>query len=126
MKKSILLLAIAATTIFTSCSNDDSNNIVPPVPTNTFTVDPTNFKGDINSGTVTLDASQTYNLTGALIVNNGAKLVIPAGTIIEASGGTSSYIAVAQGAKIDILGSATEPLVMTSAVQVQQLVIGVV
>jgi len=115
MKKSILLLAIAATTIFTSCSDDDSNNIVAPVPTNTFTADPTNFKGDINSETITLDATKTYNLTGALIVNNGAKLVIPAGTVIEASGGTSSYIAIAQGAKIDVLGSAAEPVIMTSA-----------
>ena len=89
MKKSILLLAIAVTTIFTSCSDDDSNDIVVPIPTNTFTADPTNLKGDINSGTVTLDPSKIYNLTGALIVNNGAKLVIPAGTNIDASGGTS-------------------------------------
>jgi len=115
MKKSILLLAFAATTIFTSCSDDDSNDVVTPILTDTFTADPANLKGDINSGTVTLDATKTYNLTGALIVNDGARLVIPAGTVIEASGGTSSYIAVAQGAKIDVLGTATQPVVMTSA-----------
>jgi len=112
MKKSILLLAISATTLFTNCSSDDSN---PITPSSTFNADPTNLRGDINNGTVTLNPSQTYNLTGALIVNSGAKLIIPAGTTIEASGGTSSYIAVAQGAKIDILGNSSSPVVMTSA-----------
>ncbi|MGB0896196.1 MAG: hypothetical protein ACPGU9_07125 [Flavobacteriaceae bacterium] len=112
MKKSILLLAVAAATIFTSCSSDDSSS---STPSSTFTADATNFKGDINDGTVTLDPTQTYNLTGAIIVNDGAKLVIPAGTRIEASGGTQSYIAVAQGAKIEVLGNSSEPVVMTSA-----------
>ena len=111
MKKSILLLAVAAATILTSCSSDDSNSS----SSSTFTADATNFKGDINDGTVTLDPTQTYNLTGKLIVNDGAKLVIPAGTTIEASGGTQSYIAVAQGAKIEVLGNSSNPVVMTSA-----------
>ena len=112
MKKSILLLAISAASLFTSCSNDDSN---PIITSNSFNADPANFKGDINYGTVTLDPNKTYHLTGALIVNNGAKLIIPAGTTIEASGGTSSYIAVAQGAQIDVLGNSSSPVVMTSA-----------
>lgn len=112
MKKSILLLAVAAATIFTSCSSDDSGS---STPSSTFTADATNFKGHINDGTVTLDPTQTYNLTGALIVNDGAKLVIPAGTTIEASGGTQSYIAIAQAAKIEILGNSSAPVVMTSA-----------
>lgn len=112
MKKSILLLAVAAATIFTSCSSDDSSS---STPSSSFTADATNFKGNINDGTVTLDPTQTYNLTGALIVNDGAKLVIPAGTTIEASGGTQSYIAIAQGAKIEVLGNSSSPVVMTSA-----------
>jgi hypothetical protein len=112
MKKSILLLAVAAATIFTSCSSDDSSS---STPSSSFTADATNFKGNINDGTVTLDPTQTYNLTGALIVNDGAKLIIPAGTTIEASGGTQSYIAVAQGAKIEVLGNSSSPVVMTSA-----------
>lgn len=112
MKKSILLLAVTVAAIFTSCSSDDSKSTTP---SSTFTADATNFKGNINDGTVTLDPTQTYNLTGALIVNDGAKLVIPAGTTIEASGGTQSYIAIAQGAKIEILGNSSAPVVMTSA-----------
>ena len=109
MKKTVLsFLAIAAIAL-TSCtiSNDE--------PGTTFTVDPANFNGKIKDGTVTLDANVVYNLTGALIVEDGAKLVIPAGTVIKASGGTSSYIAVAQGAQIYVDGTATNPVVMTSS-----------
>ncbi len=79
-----------------------------------FIVDYTDFQGDINEGTVTLDASLTYNLTGALVVNEGAVLVIPAGTRIEATRDRSAYIAVARGAKIYINGTSTNPVVMTS------------
>lgn len=102
MKKSILLLALAATTIFVSCSSDDdggnNGNNDNGENENTFVVDPTNLQGDINDGTITLDANKVYDLTGALVVNEGAKLIIPAGTRIEASGGTAS-----------------NPVVMTSA-----------
>ena len=53
-------------------------------------------------------------MTGSLIINSGASLTIPAGTRIEATGGTSAFIAVAQGGKIFINGTATNPVVMTS------------
>ncbi len=113
MKKSFLLLAIAATAIFSSCSLDDPNT--ESQNNNGFVANPDNLKGDINNGTVTLNPALTYNLTGKLQVNDGATLVIPAGTRIEASGGTQSYIAVAQGATINVLGTSTDPVVMTSA-----------
>ncbi|WP_299004516.1 hypothetical protein [uncultured Tenacibaculum sp.] len=63
---------------------------------------------------VTLDASVTYKLTGSYIVKEGGILRIPAGTRIEATGGTSAYIAVAQGGKIFVDGSKENPVVMTS------------
>ncbi|WP_205764350.1 hypothetical protein [Arenibacter sp. 6A1] len=66
------------------------------------------------SGNVTLDANIAYELTGAYVVKDGGKLTIPAGTIIKATGGTSAYIAVAQGGQIFINGSASNPVVMTS------------
>jgi hypothetical protein len=115
MKKSILLLAIAVTTIFGSCTIDDDNN--NNNNNNDSIVDPNNFQGEITEGSVTLDASLTYNLTGSLYVREGATLNIPAGTTIQASGGTASFIAVAQGAKINILGTANDPVVMTSTEQ---------
>ncbi len=113
MKKLLLSTLAVASLVFTSCSSDDDTNNND----NTGTViDPTNFQGELESGEeATLDAAQTYNLTGAFTVKDGATLTIPAGTTIEASGGTSAYIAVAQGGKIFINGTATNPVVMTSA-----------
>ena len=108
MKKTLLLLAVAAIAI-SSCTISNEE------PETGFQVDPANFKGNITQGTVTLNSNVEYNLTGGLIVQEGAKLVIPAGTVIKASGGTSSYIAVAQGAQIFIDGTAANPVVMTSA-----------
>jgi hypothetical protein len=47
-------------------------------------------------------------------VNDGANLTIPAGTKIVANGGTSSFVAVAQGGQIFVNGTATNPVVFTS------------
>jgi hypothetical protein len=41
-------------------------------------------------------------------------LTIPAGTTIEGTGGTSSYIAIAQGGKLNVNGTAAKPVIMTS------------
>ena len=68
------------------------------------------------TGTVTLDASVSYTLNSSYIVQSGAKLIIPAGTKITArNGGTGVYIAVLQGGQIDIQGTPTNPVVMSSA-----------
>ncbi|MEC3905915.1 hypothetical protein VOI54_02675 [Tamlana sp. 2201CG12-4] len=67
------------------------------------------------TGTMTLDASTPYLLTSSLIVQDGGKLVIPAGTKITAKdGGTDVYIAVLKGGEIDIQGEADNPVVIAS------------
>lgn len=108
------MLAIATLTL-TSCGGDDS-----PAPNpNEVAIDATNFKGTLESGKeATLDASKIYYLTGSFIVKDGAKLTIPAGTVIKATENTDGavrYIGVSQGAQIFINGTATNPVVMTSA-----------
>ena len=71
--------------------------------------------GNITSD-VTLDATKSYLLTSSYIVESGAKLTIPAGTQIKAvAGGADVYIAVLKGAQIDIQGTDSEPVVMSSA-----------
>lgn len=80
------------------------------------TADPNNFQMTIGAGqTVTLDPAQTYKLTGAVVVQNGGQLIIPAGTKILGLNGTSSYVAVAQGGKIFSNGTATNPVIFSSA-----------
>lgn len=112
MKKLVLsILAIAALS-FTSCSRDDDSNDT----TNVVVFDPTNFQGTLTSGqTLTLDPTTTYKLTGPLVVEEGASITFPAGTRVEASGGTSAYIAISQGAYIYVNGTSTNPVVLTSA-----------
>ncbi|OCK43785.1 hypothetical protein BA195_03545 [Tenacibaculum soleae] len=68
------------------------------------------------TGNITLTADKTYNLTGSYIVKDGGILNIEAGTkIIVDAKGTDVYIAVLQGGKININGTADAPVVMSSA-----------
>lgn len=118
MKKSISklfgLAALSLVAFVTSCSSDDNGGNPDP---STFELVRDDFKGEIEDGTVTLE-SGTYKLTGKLIVNEGAKLVIKAGVTIEAASSTTDgiirYIAVAQGGEIHVQGTASAPVVMTS------------
>jgi hypothetical protein len=80
-------------------------------------------KGDLENGVLnglleedyTLDSRISYNLTGAFIVADGAKLTIPAGTqIVAEAGGADVYVAVLKGGQIDVQGSVDNPVLMTS------------
>ncbi|RZT92431.1 hypothetical protein EV201_2907 [Ancylomarina subtilis] len=120
MKKLFLALLAVSVLGFSSCSDDDDPQ---PTPNPEVKFDVENFKGEIMDGeAITLDASKTYMLSGALIVKKGGSLTIPAGTRIVASATSASdvdvrYIAVEQGAKIYIKGTASAPVVMTSEVK---------
>lgn len=121
MKKNTLKLIAAAfimsttAVVFHSCSDSDDEELIITNPGNGAASDPNNFKGEIKSGeTVTLDATKLYKLTGALKVKAGGILVIPAGTRIEANGGTSAYILVEQDGKIFANGTAAAPVVLTA------------
>jgi|TARA_B110000967_G_scaffold163102_1_gene169870 hypothetical protein len=116
MKKLNLSLSIFTSLLAFNCSIEESTS----ENTNTgFQVNAGDLQGSISSGSVTLNASETYILTGALIVKEGAVLTIPSGTTITAAAGTSTsaYIGVERGAKIYINGTATAPVVMTSETQ---------
>jgi len=100
-----LLAVISIATV--SCDKDDNDDDLNQI-------DPENFQGELTEGTYTLDPEKTYKLTGLVYVNEGAELVIPAGTLIEATGGTSAAIIVKQGGKIFVNGTKEAPVVMTS------------
>lgn len=113
MKKTLIISLFLAnlTVSLQSCRNseDTQNHVAETI------VNPNNFKIIIKNGqTITLDASKIYNLTGPVIVKNGGILNIPAGTRIESTAGTNGYVLVEQGGKININGTASQPVIFTS------------
>ena len=113
MKKFILgfgALSLAMSVALTSCSRDNDSTPATQQPTGANILN-----GKVTSN-VTLDANTAYKLTGSYIVEAGGVLNIPAGTKITANdGSTSVYIAVLKGGKININGTAANPVVMSSA-----------
>lgn len=124
--KNTLLTFIIAATLFISCGEDDTPDIIINNTDNS-----TNIinNGDVSgppasqtiyiSGTyvddLSLEAANEYILNGALIMTAGTTLSIEEGTTIKAlASGSDIYIAIAQGAKIEANGTANNPIVMTS------------
>lgn len=121
ISKFLSLAVLSALVLTTSCSNDDEPSNGSGDGTS-FVLDRNNLTGEINDGEVILE-SGTYKLTGKLIVNANAKLTIKAGVKIEATSAEAGdfaavrYIAVAQDGQIDIQGTSSNPVVMTSTTQ---------
>lgn len=129
--KALMICAALTTTVMTvSCSSDDE----PAAPGKT---DPeVTYKGNVaysngilfNNGTelgngtqnfhftgdVTLERG-TYLLKGWVYVDAGAKLRIPAGTIIKGDKQTMAALIVEPGGYVEMKGTKDAPIVMTSA-----------
>ena len=124
MKNKFLFLGIAAA-LFIACEADDTSDIV--INDSSVTNNTTNngTTGGSESTTVdlnglysqdlTLDADTEYIITGPVLIADGATLTIPAGMTIKAEPiGVNAYIAIQQGAKINAVGTASNPIVFTS------------
>jgi hypothetical protein len=121
MKKSVFkILNIVAFSVATlslsNCGSDEPGIIVTPPESEVIQ----NLQSGVMSGNLeenfTLSSSTIYNLSSSFIVQSGVTLTIPAGTRIQAAnGGTSVYIAVLKGGKIDVQGTSSNPVFMTSA-----------
>lgn len=107
-----IMLALAAATsmvILGSCSDDDDNNNENGTNVENGTV----LKGSITQD-VTLKAGNSYKLSGEYIVEAGATLNIEEGvTITAVYDDIVDYILVKQGARINAVGTADKPIVMT-------------
>lgn len=119
MKKNalrLLSLSMAACVAFgtVSCSKDTDTDTEVVAPGG-IAANSDSFKGVVKNGeTVKLDPAKVYKMTGSVVVEEGGTLIIPAGTRIEASGGTESYLTVKQGGKIFAEGTSAKPIVFTS------------
>ncbi|MCH4553939.1 hypothetical protein [Aestuariibaculum lutulentum] len=119
MKKSFLNLfkAFAASAVLVVATSCDSEDPAPIGGGDTEVM--ANLKDGVLNGTLkenyTLNAAVQYQLTGSFIIDEGAILTVPAGTTIVAdNGGTDVYIAALKGAQININGTASNPVVMSS------------
>ena len=111
----IKALCLIGLLILSACSGGDDPEIITD-PTDSVIA---NLQNGIMNGILTesftLNANGSYALTGAFIVEEGATLIIPAGTqIIAEAGGTDVYIAILKGAKININGTGSNPVIMSS------------
>ncbi len=128
--KSLMMgVLLVGGSILTACSSDDEPN--------KKTQDPeVEYKGNVaystgilfNNGTELGNGSQnfhftgdvtlpkgTYLLKGWVYVDAGAKLRIPAGTIIKGDKQTMASLIVEPGGYVEMKGTQNEPIVMTSA-----------
>ena len=123
--KNNLILGMAIVSMLFSCTTDDTADIIiNDYSDNSIT---NNNGGGTTPGqtiklagtyteNLTLDPINTYVLNGSLIMASGTTLTIPAGMTIKAeASGANVYIAIAQGAKIIANGTASEPIILTSA-----------
>jgi hypothetical protein len=76
-----------------------------------------NINQNITSS-VTLYASNVYNLVGQIYVTNGATLTIEPGTLIATVANSGGSIAVTRGSKIIAVGTAQDPIIFTSTADV--------
>jgi hypothetical protein len=67
------------------------------------------------TGTTTLTADKQYLIKSQIFVKNGAKLVIPAGTILKGDKASKGTLIVEPGGQIEANGTAENPIVFTSA-----------
>jgi len=108
-KKFAAFFVVTAALVVTGCSSDNEFEITD----DGGQMENFELSGNLESNRV-LDPSQPYSLIGTFTVKTGAKLTIPAGTVIVSQVGTDKYIAVEQGAQIDIQGTANLPVIMRS------------
>jgi hypothetical protein len=105
----VLLLGLAVS--FYSCDSDDGGS------DSGSQEDPYTLTGNITDNT-TLTSDQVWTLKGRVSVVDGVTLTIEPGTVIKATAGTgadASTLIIARGGKIDAQGTASNPIIMTSA-----------
>ena len=117
MKKTIFTLSAIVALAFTGCMQDEAPPILEDqgnsgtVGNNTVSV-----SGMISEST-TWTNDNIYVLNQKVVVPSGVVLTIQAGTIIKGTEGTGSLasaLIIAQGGKLNAVGTATEPIIFTS------------
>ncbi|MDP2687289.1 MAG: hypothetical protein Q8O62_08710 [Aequorivita sp.] len=107
-KKFAISIAAVCTLFLSGCGSDDDFTQEDDDP-----IENSQLTGALETDRI-LDPTVQYTVTGPYLIKTGAKLTIPAGTVIVSQTGTDRYIAVEQGGKIDVQGTSSSPVVMRS------------
>jgi hypothetical protein len=109
MKITKLLMTgfLLSATVFTGCGDEDTPNN-PPIIDNSVVV----LEGNLQTRTLTKD--KKYLIKGQTFVGNGQVLTIQPGTVLKGDKGTKGTLIINRGGKIEAVGTAAEPIVMTS------------
>lgn len=123
MKNNFLLGLAILGMLATSCTTDDTSDIIindnsvvnnnngNPIPGDECEIIP----AALYSANVTLEANKCYIINGPVIMAEGTVLTINEGATIKAEAtGADVYIAISQGARIVAAGTAADPIVFTS------------
>lgn len=127
MKKTFLALLMGAM-VFSSCSRESEvmeNAVEPAAPALRAAISDYDAAAKLPvvpiSGDIIADTKWTndkvYELSGIVAVTNGATLTIEPGTFIKAkpiTGKASGVLVICKGAKINAIGTPTQPIVFTS------------
>ena len=121
MKKTLILLSALATLAWTGCRKIESDGEIQVVVVNgggggTAQGETITLQGRISKDTL-LKKQNTYILKGLVYMVNNATMTIEAGTVIKGSfsGADVAALVITRGAKIQANGTATDPIVFTSA-----------
>ena len=117
MKKPILILVTFVALVFTGCMNDEAPPILEDPGNSGNSENNTVSVSGMISESTTWTNDNIYVLNQKVVVPSGVVLTIQAGTIIKGTEGTGSLasaLIVAQGGKLNAVGTATEPVVFTS------------
>lgn len=117
--KNWLAFAAIATLVTTTACEDETPDPVASYSISEATLEGAQvmrITGTINED-VTLTNGNNYSLSGGVFVANGATLTIEAGTTIygETGGASTAFLSVLKGGKINAVGTASSPIVMTSS-----------
>jgi hypothetical protein len=119
MKKYILYLSAISALAITGCRKIEMDGEIQVVVVNgggTATGQTINLRGRINADTV-LRKGNTYILNGLVYMVGNHTMTVEAGTTVKGafSGSDVAALIITRGSKLNAMGTATEPVVFTSA-----------
>lgn len=103
------MMAVAALFVLSSCKKDDEETVMP-TPTPAGMVE---LSGELSTQTLTAD--KKYILKGQVFVRDGQVLTIEPGTVIFGDKATRATLIIDRGGRIEANGTASQPIVFTSA-----------